>query len=502
MKILFINPNLPVYLRLPSLPLGLVSIASYLQAYGHKVKISDRSVQKINIKTEMQQFQPDIVGVSALSYSSSKDAIKVTKYIHSHFPNIPVIWGGQAASSAPELYLREGGMDYLILGEGEITWKEFVDAWEGGRRIKAIKGLAYLENGAYICNPIRPVADLTEFPELDWTLVQPEKYFSSFFHCSKMLYLHASKGCTAKCIFCTNTQFHQGRTRCRQPEHVFHDLQFFVKKCGADGIYFSDEQFMPNRTIRTRLLKLIIDSDLDFVWGCQIRLGVLNAEDIDLMYEAGCRWILFGIESGSPETIKRIKKGIDLSLAKPTIDHCMKRGITVQASFIMGFPEETEEQLHQTVDFAKMLSASLPVMNILVVPPNSEIYFNQLETNPNYHPPKGFSDLVKIERRSSDNPTVNLSRIPMIELKVIHYYFQWKDFSGKNSVENDKFGIIKMLVSDTLKRIFKRGLIGFFYGCYSSVVKFVTVFFYSHCFPAIVKKYGLNHTASSFKKEL
>ena len=491
MKIMFIDPKVPVYLRIPSIPLGLVSIASYLQAYGHEVTILERSVQKIDYKEALRRFQPDIVGITALSYSSSTDSIKITQYVHAHYPGVPVVWGGVGASSMPELYLRDGGMDFLSLGEGELTWKEFVDEWAGDRDFHKIEGLAFLENGAYICNPIRPVADMTLFPELDWTLVHPEKYFSSFFHCDKMLYLHASKGCPASCTFCANKQFHQGRNRCRKPEHVIHDLEYLVGKCGANGIYFSDEQFVPNRAVRNRLLELIIDSGLDFVWGCQMRLGVLKPEDIDYMYKAGCRWILFGIESGSREMIKKIKKGTDIGLAKPTIDYCMKIGMTVQATFIIGFPDETEEEVRQTVDLAKELAASLPVLNILTVLPNSEIFFNQVENNPAYKPPKRIRDLIKFERTMTDNPSINLSKVPFRELKVIHHYFQWKDFSGRDSVAGDTFGIVKKMARDTFNRVFKHGFVGFFYGGYNSVKQFVTVVFYSHCFPSIVKKYRL-----------
>lgn len=491
MKIMFIDPKMPIYLRMPSMPLGLISIASYMQSCGHEVTILERSVKKLDIKKELERFKPEIVGITALSYSTSPDSIKITKYIHENCPGVPVVWGGVAASAMPELYLRDGGMDFLILGEGEITWKEFVDEWQGGRDFTKIKGLAYLENGEYICNPIRPVADLTTFPEMDWTLVTPQKYFMTFFHCTKMLYLHSSKGCPASCTFCANKQFHQGKNRCRKPEHVMHDIEYLVGKCGADGIYFSDEQFMPRRDIRNELLDLIMASGLSFVWGCQMRLGILKEEDIDYMYKAGCRWIVFGIETGDREMIKTIKKGIDLDIAKPTIDYCRKLGITVQATFIIGFPDETEEQVQHTVDLAKQLSTAMPVLNILTILPNSEIFFNQVEANPDYKPPKTIGELIKFEKTITDNPSVNLSKVSYKDLKVIHHYFQWKDFSGKESVADDSFGIIKKMASDTFDRIFKHGLSGFFYGGYNSVKQFVTVFFYSHCFPGVLRKYGL-----------
>ena len=491
MRVMLINPGLPVYLRMPSVPLGLISIGSYLRAHGDEVILVERSVQTCDIKKEVEKFKPQVVGISCMSYLSSLDAKKITKIIH-EISDAPVIWGGQAPSSLPEMYLRDGKPDYLSLGEGEITIYEFVRAVENGGDMSQIEGLAFLDkDGNYIQTPDRPVADLTTFPEMDWSFVEPQKYFSSFFHCTKMLYVHSSKGCPAACTFCANKQFHQGRNRCRDPKHVMHDLEYLVGKCGANGIYFSDEQFMPNRKIRNELLAMILESDLKFVWGCQMRLGVLKEEDIDYMYQAGCRWILFGIETGSQEMIKKIKKGTDLRLAKPTIDYCEKIGMTVQATFIIGYPDETVEQMQQTIDLALSLPASLPVLNILTPLPNSEIYFHQLEVDPNFHEPKTIKEISKQEAMLTDTARVNLSKIPTKDLYVVHHYFQWKDFIGRDSVNNDSFGIVKKMARDTFNRMFKHGLRGFVFGTYRSIRQFSTVWFFSHCFPKTMKKYGL-----------
>lgn len=495
MRVMLINPGLPVYLRMPSVPLGLLSIASYLRAHGDEVAFIERSVQTCDVRREVERFKPQVVGISCLSYQSSLDAKKITKTIH-EICDAPVIWGGQAPSSLPEMYLRDGRPDYLSLGEGEITIYEFVRAVESGADMSQIPGLAYLdESGAYVQTPLRKVADLTEFPEIDWSFIEPQKYFSSFFHCTKMLYLHASKGCPGSCTFCANKQFHQGCNRCRDPKHVMHDLEYLVGKCGANGIYFSDEQFVPNRRIRNELLSMILDSGLDFVWGCQMRLGVLNEEDVNYMAKAGCRWILFGIETGSQEMVKKIKKGTDLRLAKPTIEWCEKAGITVQASFIIGYPEETPAEMQQTIDMALSLPASLPVLNILSPLPNSEIWFRELEKpQPRFHEPKTIREIAKTETVVSDTARVNLSQIPKKDLYVVHHYFQWKDFIRKDSVNDDSFGVVKKMARDTFYRIFKHGLRGFVFGTYRSARQFLTVWFFSHCFPGTLKKYKLKQS--------
>ena len=491
MKVMMINPKVPVYLRVPSVPLGPISIASYLRSRGDEVKFIECGFKKVDIVKEIECFQPGVIGISCLSYMSSVEAKKLTAKIKS-VTDAPVIWGGQAPSSLPEMYLKDGKPDYLSIGEGEITVYEFVRAIEHGGDVSKVPGLAYLDDeGNLVLTPERPVADLTTFPEMDWSFVTPQKYFSSFFHCTKMLYLHASKGCPALCTFCANKQFHQGRNRCRDPKHVMHDIEYLVGKCGANGIYFSDEQFMPNRKIRNELLQMIIESKLEFVWGCQTRLGVLTHEDIDFMYRAGCRWILFGIETGSQDMIRKIKKGTDLSLAKPTIEYCEKVGMTVQATFIIGFPNETVEQVRQTVDLALELPASLPAVNILFPLPNSEIFFEQLKTNPAFKSPQSIEEIAKLENKMTDIVWINISDVPDRDLYVIHHYFQWKDFIGKDSVNDDSFGIVKKMARDTLNRVFKHGIKGFFFGSYYSLRQFLIVFYYSHFFKKTLKKYGL-----------
>ncbi|MBQ6022033.1 MAG: B12-binding domain-containing radical SAM protein [Clostridia bacterium] len=491
MKIMLINPKIPVYLRMPSIPLGPVSIASYLNAHGHRAIIIERSVKAYDLRAELKRFQPDVIGVSCLSFLSSIDAKRITAFLHRH-TNAPVIWGGQAPSAAPELILRDGKPDFVMLGEGEITWLAVANALREGKPLFDIPGLAYLREGAFVSNPVPPVADLFRFPEMDWSLVDPKKYFSTFFHCSKMLYLHASKGCPAACIFCSNKQYHQSCNRCRDPKHVLNDIDRFVLDYGCDGIYFSDELFCPRRELRTMLCEGLISRRYELVWGCQMRLGVLNEEDVKLMYRAGCRWILFGIESGSRERIDAIKKHIDLNLARQTIKWCEDAGITVQASFIIGFPGETCEEMRKTVSFAQSLHSSLVAMNILTPMPNSEIYEIWDRDFPQYQKPDSIKAIARrIEQNVTDLVPWNFSNVPMRELRVVHFFYQWKDFAGKSSVRGDSYGILKKMAQDAFNRIFLHGFSGFIFGTVVSVKQFLTVFFYSHCFPRILKKYGL-----------
>ena len=187
MRILLINPKLPIFMRMPSLPLGLLSIASYLKTYGHEVNLVDTLVQNIDIEESLNQYKPDIVGISVMSFLAGIEAKRITQEIKKL--KIPVVWGGQAATAMPELMIKEAEPDYIILGEGEVTWLELVTTLENKEDVSKVAGLVYLENSKVTYTKTRELADISSFPDIHWNLVDVKKYFSSFFNCDKMVYL-------------------------------------------------------------------------------------------------------------------------------------------------------------------------------------------------------------------------------------------------------------------------------------------------------------------------
>lgn len=491
MKVLLVNPKPSMVARAPSCPLGLLSIASYIKKSGHDVKIVDQTVKSENIEKHIKAFEPDVIGVSVISSMVGKAAVKASKIAKKH--NIPVVWGGHIISALPELGFREGCVDYIVIGEGEITFLELLNTIEKGGSFKDIDGLAYLENGKTRINQHREFADLSTFPMIDWSLVDAKKYFQSFFATKKTLYVYASKGCPGSCTFCFNHKFHRRTHRRRPIEHVVGEIEYLVKNVGIDSVNFADEYWYPGKEEMQEFFRLIKEKNLDFVWGIQTRLDVFGKEDLQQMYDAGCRWILFGIESGCKERIKKIKKGIDIEKAKEVFDHCREIGITTQSAFIIGYPDETEEELKQTIDFALSLKANLCPFTILYLQPGSEI-FEQAVARGQSTPPESLKELGL--QYTGDTPNTNLSKIPDKELKVVHYYTQWEAFSDKGSINANSFGIAKKMISDTFKKMFRFGPISFFKGAFVSAKQFFTVLFYAKAYPKILKKYGLkNKTA-------
>lgn len=490
MRVLLINPSVSVfsiYAKAPTCPLGLLSIASYIEANGHTVKIVDKTVGTENVKKCIKIFNPDIVGITVISPVASKGAVKVSK-IAKKF-NKPVVWGGPFVSVVPELALKEGCVDFVVIGEGEITFSELLDSILNSGSLDDIDGLAFIDKDGVHINKDRDFADLSKFPNTDWSLIDPEKYFQHFWLTKKMLYLYFSKGCPGKCTFCYNPKYHRSLHRTRPPEHVIDEIEYLVNNFGMDGVNFADDFLYPGKEELQTFIRLIKEKKLDFKWGGQTRLGVYSREELQQMYDAGCRWLLFGVEGASKERIKSIKKGISLDVAKETYEICKEIGITSQSAFIIGYPDETEEELKETIRFAFYLDAELCMFSLLYLDPGAELFEDSVN-NGLYVPPESLREWSKTT--VSEDLPVNLSKVPDRELKVIHYYFQWLGFSKKDGIRNDYYGVAKKMIADAIIKTFKPGGLTFFPSIYSSLKRFLIVVWYAKAYPKILKKYGLH----------
>lgn len=489
MRVLLINPRpnrLANRQKPPSLPLGLLSIASFIKKQGHTVKLVDHAVKPDKIEKHIESFQPDVVALTVHSAISVKAAVTLSKTAQKY--NKPVIWGGYVPTQMTELCFREGCVDYIVISEGELTFSELLAAMQSGKSLYDIDGLAFKDKDGIHINTPREFADLSMFPTIDWSLIDAKQYGEVFFRCKKMLYLYFSKGCPAHCTFCYNPSYHRSCHRIRPVEHVVEEIEYLVKNCGVDGIYFADEYWWLDKPTRQRFFNLIREKELKFHWGAQTRLGAFGKQELQELFDAGCRWLLFGIESADPDRLKQVKKGIDLSVAKEIYDTCKSIGITTQSAFIVGYPDETVDEIRKTVKLALHLDANLCPFSLMYLQPLAEMTMRAIEDG-RYTPPDSLMEWGKI------NPvevvSVNLSKVPDIDLLVLHYYFQWRGFSRKESDSANSYGAAKKLTADALRRALSYGPVDFFVSSFVSLKQFFTVLWYAKAHPKILKKYGL-----------
>lgn len=450
------------------------------------MKLVDHAVKPDKIEKHIESFRPDVVALTVHSAISVSAAVYLSKVAKKY--NKPVVWGGYVPTQMTELCFKEGCVDYIVISEGEITFSKLLEAIQNGRPLEDIDGLAFADKDGVHINKERAFEDLSHFPTIDWSMLDARQYGEVFFRCKKMLYIYFSKGCPAKCTFCYNPSYHRSSHRVRPVEHVMEEIEYLVKNCGVDGIYFADEYWWLEKETRQRFFDLIKQKNLTFSWGAQTRLGAFNAQELQELYDAGCRWLLFGIESASPERLRQVKKGIDLTIAKDIYDTCKKIGITTQSAFIVGYPDETEEEIRKTVALALELDANLCPFSLMYLQPLSELTNRAIEDG-RYSPPDSLTEWGKI------NPvevvSVNLSKVPDIDLLVLHYYFQWRGFSRKESEASNSYGAAKKLTVDAIRRALKFGPVDFFVSSFVSLKQFFTVLWYAKAYPKILKKYGL-----------
>ncbi len=488
MKILFINPSTSGYTRSISVPLGILSIASFLESKGHNVRIYDRTVCKTTIENVVEDFKPQICGISLVSYKSVGDMLICARFLKSK--NIPVIVGGPLPSVLAELTLKYDCIDAVSIGEGELTWADLADYYDGKiNDIADIAGLALKnEFGNIFYTPDRAFVDLSLLPPLNWKLIDVPKYFQSSYGCKKMLYLYAAKGCPFSCTFCYNKDFHKSTYRKKPLNVLLEEIKFLVNNYGLDGVYFADEMWCRTRDEMHEVCDALKSLELNFVWGCQTRIGIFEKEDFDYMYSSGCRWIFFGIESGSRIMLERINKKIRYDKIKNTFENCKQANIACIGSFIVGLPDETCEDLKETVSLIKELDTSLINVNFLALIPGSEMY-KSLVSSGSYTEASSLEDFAK--RDPLSKLEYNYSKIPDKHIKVVRAYFMWKSFTAKDVPGTEKFGFAKKVIIDALKSVKTGDLLSFILSTLNAGIEFLRIFYYSHFFPAIKRIYNL-----------
>ncbi len=489
MKIMLINPAPEHYTRARCAPLGVLSLGSYLKAKGHSVKILNRAISTTDIEKEFDEFRPDFVGCSLLTVMSVKDSEFVSKKAKKH--GIITVWGGPFVTSLPEMTLDLGCVDIISMGEGEATWLDLADTAEKGGDIYSVKGIAYKKNGTFVKTEEREFMDLSTLVPIDYSLIDAKKTLYKNYDYDGIMGMYLSKGCTGRCTFCYNHDFHSSCRRSRPIEHFIQEATELKEKHGAKAIAFADELFGYNKETLREICHAMIEADLQLHWGAMTKIGIFDEEDFQLMYDAGCRWLEFGVESGAQTTLARMKKGMKLSDVEKDLQICKKIGIITLCYFIVGFPDETEEELKKTCELVNRISYTKFVCSYFSPLPGSEI-FDKLVAEGRHTPAKNMRECQKTKIFYSPKP--NLSKVKTLDLKVVRSYILWSSFTKKSFIESGKinYSVAKKDIVDVLKSLKGHGFWAGVEQLFSSGYEFLDIFFYANFFPHIIKKYGLN----------
>ena len=395
-RILLINP--PFYRLMGShfngLSTGLCSIGSVLASEGHFVRIFNADYENSSvygnlkdifdsypnyknllsdfdhpiwseIRSAIRNFSPQIVGITMLTgtYKSAENIARICKQINK---DITVIVGGTHPTVMPDEVIMSPYYDYVIRGEGEFSFLELANGIDPAK----VNGVTYKAGeGRIQNNPERDFIqniDTLSLPGRD-LYINPSSNFDYG-------YVLTARGCPFECTFCASKKIWKQTVRYRSPESIFTELQGVHEKYGTCFFYFIDDTFTLNKARAKKICSLIIENNLKIEWICDTRVDTLDFELLKLMKKSGCIRVKLGIESGSDRILKSIKKKITKQQIQNVIAMIKKVGIEITAYIMIGFPDETNEDVKETLKFAELIDAAYYSISILAPYPGTEIY--------------------------------------------------------------------------------------------------------------------------------
>jgi len=368
-RILLINPPYP-FEEHPSPPFGLMSLAAYLIEKGYEVKIEDYIIENCSaerFKYIIDDFRPDVIGATAVSMTVKK-SLSILKEYRQISPGIITVMGGPHATFDSAGVLNSGDIDFVVRGEGEITFTVLLEAISECKNPSAVKGISYIKDGkVYNTSDRELIEDINILPYPARDLVTLSKYRAM----DLPINMITSRGCPHSCIFCLGRKMVGSRLRYYDTERVVDEFEM-LSKMGFSQINISDDLFTSNKKRCIAICNGIISRGIKQVWTAFARVDTISEDLLYKLKEAGCNILCFGIESGNQEILDRVKKKITLDKCRLAADMCKKAGITPLASYIIGLPGETKKTMRNTFEFAQNLGMGYGV-HILSPFPGTEV---------------------------------------------------------------------------------------------------------------------------------
>ncbi|MBU0762307.1 MAG: B12-binding domain-containing radical SAM protein [Candidatus Altiarchaeota archaeon] len=386
------------------MPLGLAYLAAYLLEKKVKVNIIDLQIEEVEELEDMLiNEKPKIVGISSVT-TNYLDALNIARIVKEIDKKVIVVLGGPHPSSLPEKCIENEYIDIVVKGEGEETLFELYEHINQKKRLTGIQGIYYKESGNIISNPPRqPIEDIDKIPYPARHLLKREKYDipASLVFKKPVEYAFSSRGCPYKCIFCAGSKLLSKVNRRHSNERIIREIQHLIDEYGTKQISFFDDLFVRDRRETDELCNMIIDRGINkkIVWTCASRVDNVNPDILKKMHKAGCRYIMYGLETGSERLMKLIKKGITLEQVRNALTWTREARIKSGGSFILGLPTETYEESLQTIEFSKTLDLDWAQFTIATPYPGTELYeqvknelgenwfeYNEMAADSNYKP--------------------------------------------------------------------------------------------------------------------
>lgn len=419
--------------------MGILSVGSALKKAGIPIQLIN--INELDIDTAVEQIlidKPFCVGISVMTGIQTMHSAELSKKIKKK-SNIPILWGGIHPSLCSQQCINEEYIDYIIIGEGEITAIEFAQRLMAGQTMDGLLGLGHKKNNNAIIESRRPLISNLDEWRLNFGLLDMNKFVYSQGGYQRIIAYKTSRGCPFTCTFCYNENFNLKMYRTWSVDVVVEDIQLLKDKFQIDAVKFYDDNFVVSKKRTREILERInIPSHVE------VRIDSINADLAQSLREHNCFDLLIGVESGSDRLLRLISKNIDVNKIFEAVRHLAKNQLPVTYSTIVGLPSETKEEFESTIDLMYQIYKIHPLarftMGAYLPYPGSIMYDMAIQEG--FSPPEKTEDWGKIDRFRQDfeSPWVDVRKV-----WIIRQYFLLFGY---------KLGPIKRWIEFRIKRQF------------------------------------------------
>jgi anaerobic magnesium-protoporphyrin IX monomethyl ester cyclase len=356
-------------------PIGIMSLSAVLKEAGHECVMFDQANPDTPTEViidEIRRQQPALVGLSFLSTTSYPYAKILARQIRAVDSTVKLAFGGVFATlNAPLVKLQCPEVDFVCRGDGEQLILDLTAQIDDPA---TVAGLTWMKDGAVVQNPGRPIErhlDQWPFPDreslkLDFIESMPLDV-PAVLSMERFTTMQTSRGCPWPCVFCDIPIFNEGKWRSRSAEHVVAEFKH-LQAHGYGSVYFVDDHFLLQPKRIEAICRGINEAGVEIQWGCEGRVDSVAQHLFPAMAKAHCRTIMFGVESGSQNVLDRLNKEQTLEEVETAVVNAKQAGIEiVHGFFVVGTPDETEEDMASTFDFAARLPLDTFAFNRLCV---------------------------------------------------------------------------------------------------------------------------------------
>jgi len=429
-KVLLMNPPAKVYLypdgspahrKHCTPPLGLAYLGSCIREQGYRPAILDIVAEGYynerisdsflyyglswdDVRARIEKEAPDLIGISVLFSNIISDVYELCAKIKAEFPDIPIILGGHHPTGAPVDCLRNPHVDYVMLGESDQSFVDFLEALNGRMPIEAVPTLYYKEDGQIknTMTKAKPAVeglgwnyyyrkdagiplDLDKLPFPAWDLLPMETYWKTEVRIGggdvigeRYAVMVSTRGCPHVCSFCTSplVSGYKGY-RMRDNAEVVREIRWLVDTYGVTEIQFMDDNFNVSAPRAKKLMKILGQQFPNVVFSATggTEVNSIDDEMIDLMAESNFYKVLLAIESADQDLQNAlIDKKVKLHRVPQVVAKLREKGIETRALFMIGFPGERRDSIEKTVKMARDLDVDDFYISIVTPMPGTPLY--------------------------------------------------------------------------------------------------------------------------------